>query len=464
MASITSTGIGSGLDIASLVQNLVQAEGSAKAAQLNNREASFQAKLSAYGSFRAAVDKLRSALGAMQSVGQFAARTATSGDTEVFTATATAGAAAGRFDVEVEALAAAQKLRSAAFATPATAVGTGTLVITVAAKSLTLQIDSTHGTLAGIRDAINSAAGNPGVTATIVGGSGGAQLVLTARSSGVANSITVAQSGGDGGLAALTYAAGAGPNGLTEVTAAADARILIDGVEVTGASNTFDSAVAGISIVARGVSTPGEPTSLVVADDTGTVRSRLDAFVAAYNALVESMRGLTSYDAKTGTAGALLGDSTYREFADSVRRLLSQPLRLPGGNSTTLAELGITRKLDGTLEVADAKLAAALSGSFDEVTTVLGQADQGFGARLDALLERYVGSGGVIDVRVRGLQTSIDGIDAQRAALQQRLAAYESRLRAQFNALDSLVARLRSTGDFLTQQLSTLSSSLKSTK
>ena len=462
MASITSTGIGSGLDISGLVQNLVNAEGSAKTTQLNKREAAFQARLSAYGSFRAAVDKLRNALGPLQSEDGLAARAATSADPELYTATATSAAATGSFDIEVERLAAAQKLRSAAYATSTTAVGTGTLVVTVGGKSLTLSIDSNNGTLAGIRDAINGAAGNPGVNATIVGGVNGAQLVLTASSTGAAGSITVAQSGGDGGLAALAYVAGGTSNGLTEVTAAADARIYVDGVAVTSATNTFTGVIDGLTLEVKSVSTPGETTRLTIATDPAAVKTRIGAFVSAYNALVQSMRSLTSYDAKTGVAGALLGDGTYREFAESVRRLLSEPMATAGGRTATLAELGVTRALDGTLEVSDARLTAALASGFDDVSTMLADANRGLGTRLDALLERYVATGGAIDVRTRGLQASIDGIDDQRTALQERLAAYETRLRAQFNALDSLVSRLRSTGDFLTQQLASIASTAKS--
>ena len=161
-------------------------------------------------------------------------------------------------------------------------------------------------------------------------------------------------------------------------------------------------------------------------------------------------------------ASSLLGDGTYREFAESVRRLLSEPMATAGGRAATLAELGVTRALDGTLEVSDARLTAALASGFDDVSTMLADANRGLGTRLDALLERYVATGGAIDVRTRGLQASIDGIDDQRTALQERLAAYETRLRAQFNALDSLVSRLRSTGDFLTQQLASIASTAKS--
>lgn len=456
MPSITSTGIGSGLDIGGLVQNLVQAEGQARSARLDQREAAFLAKLSAYGSFRGAVDKLRSALSSLKTIDGFAGRAATSSNPEVVTATASATAPPGRYAVEVLQLASAHKLRSAPRADAASLVGTGTLAIAVGGRTLSLTIDSGNGSLAGIRDAINGAAGNPGVAAAVVTGIAGAQLVLTSRDTGAANTISVTQSGGDGGLAALVYDPSTSTFALSEVDSAADARILVDGVEAASAKNSFSSVLSGLTIEAVAVSTPGEATRLQVDYDVAGARERIAAFVSAYNSLVENLRGLSSYDAASKAAGPLFGDATFRDFSESVRRFFSTGA--PGGGLSfgTLADLGISRQLDGTLEISDTKLAAALAGSFDEAGRFLADARHGLGARLDALLERYVSAGGAIDVRVRGLKESIDSIGEDRAALEARLTAYEARLRAQFNALDGLVARLRSTGDFLTQQLARL--------
>jgi flagellar hook-associated protein 2 len=106
--------------------------------------------------------------------------------------------------------------------------------------------------------------------------------------------------------------------------------------------------------------------------------------------------------------------------------------------------------------VNDAKLASALTTDFDGVGRFFSAAGDGVATRMDTLLERYVTAGGALDTRIKGLQKSIDGIGDEREALQTRLTAYEARLRTQFNALDSLVARLRSTGDYLTQQLGNL--------
>jgi flagellar hook-associated protein 2 len=456
MASITTTGIGSGLDIAGLVQSLVRAEGQAQASRLERREAGFQARLSAYGSFRSAVEELRSALEPLKTLSRFQGRAVTSGNQDIVTGTAGTTAAPGSFAIEVVRLAAAQKLRSGVFAAETTAVGTGMLVVTTGGKSMTLTIDSTRGTLAGIRDALNGASDNPGVTASIVTGTAGAQLVLTSRSTGAGNAITVTQSGGDGGLASLVYDPANSILNLTEVSAAQDASILVDGVEVTSATNSFGSAISGVTIDATGVSTVGEPTTLTIAYDTTGARSKIDEFVGAYNSLVDNLRALASYDPETKVAGPLLGDATYRDFSESVRRLMSTATSGLGVSFATLAELGISRKLDGTLEVNDTKLTAALTSDFDGVGRFFSAAGEGVATRMDTLLERYVTAGGALDTRIKGLQQSIDGIGDEREALQARLTAYEARLRTQFNALDSLVARLRSTGDYLTQQLGNL--------
>lgn len=455
MASITATGIGSDLDISGLVKSLVAAEGKAHASRLERREAGFQARLSAYGSFRSAVEELRSALEPLKTLSRFQGRTVTSGNKDIVTGTAGATAAPGSFAIEVVQLATPQKLRSGVFAADTTAVGTGSLVVTTGGKSMTLVIDSTHGTLAGIRDAVNAASDNPGVTASIVTGTAGAQLVLTARSTGASNAITVTQSGGDGGLASLVYDPANSILNLTEVSAARDASILVDGVAVTSATNSFTSAISGLTIDATGVSTVGEPTTLTIAYDTTGARSRIDEFVGAYNSLVDNLRALASYDPETKVAGPLLGDATYRDF-ESVRRLMSTATGGLGVSFATLAELGISRTLDGTLEVNEAKLAAALTTDFDGVGRFFSDAGDGVATRMDTLLERYVTAGGALDTRIKGLQRSIDGIGDEREALQTRLTAYEARLRTQFNALDSLVAKLRSTGDYLNQQLANL--------
>src|SRR5690606_33513052 len=236
MGSLISSGIGSGLDIAGLVRRLVEAEGAPQTARLNLREAEAQAKLSALATIRSALAEFRSALDAISDIDAFRGRTATVSGTEHVALRATTAAVPAAYELEVEAYATAQKLATAAFASADETIGTGTLTITVGGAVMNVEIDAEHATLAGIAAAINEAPDNAGVTATVVHGVDGAQLVLSAVETGAANAMTVTQSGGDGGLAAMAH----DPNGasaLTELRPAANARVLIDGIAVESPGN-----------------------------------------------------------------------------------------------------------------------------------------------------------------------------------------------------------------------------------
>lgn len=456
MGTVIASGVGSGLDIDGLVTKLVAAEGAPKQAALDLKETRLQTRLSAYGTFRSAAEQLRKALAALTDLAKFQGRKVTVGDESILAAGADATSVPGSYAIEVIDLAAAHKLHSGAFAGVNTSVGTGTLQIEVGGTAMSLTIDDSNKTLAGIRDAINSAAGNPGVTATIVTGTLGSRLVLTAVETGAANTIRVTQSGGDGGLAQLVYDPG-GTMSLIEVQSASDARILVDGIEATSTTNDFTDVITGVEITAVSKSPPGGTTALDVAYDRDTAKQSVEEVVKAYNSLITSLRGLGRYDAATKAAGPLVGDSTLRDFMSALRREVSVPL---SGQSSigTLSDLGVSFALDGTLTLDATKLTAAFDTRFDDVGKAFAAPDGGLAVRLDALLDTYVDSGGLIEARSKGLQDSISDIGKAREALAERLTRVEERLRRQFSSLDILVAQLRNTGNYLTTQLASLDS------
>ncbi len=459
MSSISSgIGIGSGIDIDSLVSKLITAEGSAKSTRLTTREATFQSKLSAFGSFRGALSTLQTALAPLKDIAKFQGRSVAVGDEEILSATAGATTAVGTYDVEVEQLATAHKIASGGFAADAV-IGTGTLQIALGASSFNVTFDSGSTKLADIRDAINKASDNPGVTASIVNETGvGAHLVLTANKTGAANTIVVTQNGGDAGLQAFVA-------GLHQTQAAGDSRIVVNGFVHQSASNSVSTAVDGVTFNLLKVSEPDVSTSVTVSYDKESATKAVNDFVGAYNALVNSLKTLNAFDAASGTAGPLLGDSTLRDFLASLRRELGVQVSGLGGNFSTLADIGVTSQVDGTLAVNATRLDGFITGSFDQVGGLFAnQASQtapvdGLARRLDALINTYTGAGGLIEARTEGLQKSIDSIGDQRAALNNSLAALEARLRAQFTAMDTLVAQLNSTSNFLTQQIGTLNGS-----
>lgn len=459
MGSIISAGIGSGLDVDGLVKQLVAAEGTAKTTQLATKEAGFQAKLSAFGSFRAALDKLKASLTPLKNAATFQSRAVTVGDSKIFTVTASNNSVQGVYNVEVERLAAAQRITSGPVATEATVVGTGTVQLNLAGTSFNVVLDSSNNTLAGLRDAINKAPDNPGVTATIVNETGvGSHLLLASNKTGAANTLVVTGQGGDATLD--TFLAG-----LTTTQPAQDSRIVIDGYAHEAPTNSVTTAVTGLTFNLVSASATDVTTPLSISLDKGAATKAVNDFVTAYNSLVTSLKGLNSYDATTKAAGPLLGDSTLRDFQGALRKELGVPVKGISSSFSTLSEIGIVSKVDGTLEVNATKLANALDTNFDQVgglfaNTSSGTAPvEGVARRLDTLLDTYTKSDGLIDARTKGLQTSIDQIADSRQALNTRLAALETRLRAQFNAMDSVVAQLKTTSNFLTQQLATLNGS-----
>lgn len=454
MASIVSTGIGSGLDVAGLVQQLVAAEAQPVESRLGQQEAKAQSKLSAFGSLKAALSDFRDALDGMRELDSFLARRAQTGDEELFTARVDGSAAPASYAVEIAQLASSQKLTSGAFTDADTVVGTGTLLISVGGEGFGIAIDETNNTLAGIRDAINEAIDNTGVAATIVNADSGSYLIFSGERTGVQNAITVNQTGGDGGLAALAYDPGAGLNALTETIAAQDALIRIDGLEVASSENVIAGAVQGVTIDLLAAD-PGQQYELLISNDEETARATLTSFVDGYNELLATVDRVTAFDAELDQSGPLLGDSTVRSIREEVRRELSTPVLDLDATFSTLSEIGIELQVDGTLKIVDENLSPILAQDFSKLGQLFTASD-GVAVRLFDRVDGYLASDGLLELRTDGLNAQIESIGEQREASNERLAALESRLLRQFNALDSLLGELANTSNFLAQQLASL--------
>lgn len=454
MPSIISSGIGSGLDIAAIVQQLVAAEGQPVNKRITLQESRAQAKLSAYGSLKSTLAELRDKLEIMKNLDKFLSRKASSGNEELFTVSAGSNAFAASYSIEVVNLAQAQKLTSGAFADSDTAVGTGTLTLSIGSATVDIEITDENNTLAGIRDSINSASNNPGVAATIVNADSGSYLILTSESTGAEQTMTITQAGGDGGLAALQYDTGAGLTSLTESVAPQDALIRIDGFDVGSSTNTFSGAVQGVTINIL-QSSDGETDSLIVENDEEATKALIADFVKSYNALVTMFDKLTDFDQEIEVAAPLLGDATVRGIRDQIRRELSEAVTDPDAAFNVLRDVGIEVRLDGQMEINDTELSAALGTNFAKLGQLFANTD-GYAVRLFDLTDSFLATDGIIETRTKGLQQKIEGYGGDREALNERLASLETRLFRQFNALDSLLAQLSSTSNFLTQQLNNL--------
>ncbi|MDO7596245.1 MAG: flagellar filament capping protein FliD [Pseudomonadota bacterium] len=450
--AITTSGVGSGIDIESLVTKLIAAEGQPATNRLNKKEATWQADLSAYGSLKSALSSFQSAVKALNDPADFLGRTSTSSNTEVFSATADQTAVPGKYDIEVIQLAESAKSRSGNFTSADEVVGAGSLAISLGADTFNITVDSENNTLAGLRDAINAASDNPGITASIINVDGGSRLVLTSDKLGSANTIGIVASDDDGmpedtaGLSRLATI------NLTTVQAAQDAIINVDSQAVTRDSNTFSDVISGVKFTLDSAS-PGTVESLSIGLDKGALIKNVNSFVKAYNSLADTMANLSSFNADTGAAGTLLGDSALRSVQSKISETLSSSISGLGFGS--LVSIGITTNDEGNLEVDSAKLDSVMTADYTAVSQLF-SSENGLAKSLDSLLERYISSDGILTARQDGLQTNIDALDGDREQLNRRLASLDERYRAQFTAMDILVAQLTSLGDYLSQQLASL--------
>lgn len=375
---ITATGLGSGLDVETLVAQLVLADVQPAEQRLNSEEAGFQAELSAYGIVSNELASFQSSIAAAANLGNYTAYSSISDD-ETVDAVAGSAAEAATYNIEVTALAGKQVLASSSaseFSATSDVVGEGTLTIQSlagGAEPVVITIDSSNSTLAGIRDAINTAAA--AVTASIINDGSGYRLVLTASDTGLENrvDITVSETSDDGdqgaGLSQMAYSSTNGSGNLTQVQVAQDAAFSIDGLDITSPSNTISSAVEGLTFSLNGVTS--RPVEITVSKNKSLAIAAVNGFVNAFNSLNESLSGLTAYNSELESGSTLTGDATVRTILSGVRNLINTAIPYVDGNYATLAELGITTNvLTGSLEVDASALDLAVSSNALDVANV----------------------------------------------------------------------------------------------
>ena len=471
---VAVTGTGSGLDIDGLVASLIAAEQVPAEARLNVREASITSLSASLSSAKAAITDFEAASNKLALASTFSQFTTSSSDTTKATISATSSASLGSYQLEVTNLASAQTLASGTFTATSDALGTGTLTIAIGTpsysgstyssfsqtSSVDITIDSSNNTLSGVRDAINNA--GAGVNASILKNGDNYQLLLVSEETGLSNSMSISISGdsvgGDtdnDGLSKLAF--NSSGSQLTQYAAGANANFSINGLAVSSASNTVTNVIDGVTL--NLLSATSSAITIDVKTDTDTIVADVQAFVDKYNAYASLFKDLTKYDATTGTAGALQGDSTARAVMSQIRSELGRSVTGLTGSYRSLADVGITIDKSGvmtftqsTFKTAFAAAPADVTGVFAK-TTVSGTAVEGVAEKLETLMEGFlVSTTGLFDSRINSLNTQLTAITDDRADLARRMQSLESRYFAQLNAMDSLLAEIETTGNFLTQQ------------
>jgi flagellar hook-associated protein 2 len=446
-ASVTSAGLGTNLDVSTIVPSLVNAEIAPMMTQLQSSQAADSSTISALGTVKSTLSSLQSALEAITTGGALSSLVASSGNSSVFTAVASSNAVAGTYNIEVDTLAKTNTIVSGNYTDANTVVGDGTITINAGGSSFDVTLSSGNDTLSNLRDAINNASNNTGVTATIITSTDGAHLLLSSTQTGTANAVSV-----NSPLMSFTTPAG---------DEASDAKIFVDGYEYDSGSNVITGAIDGVTLNLVSAQ-PDTQNTLTVASNTQGAVSAVQSFVNAYNTALTTLQQATAYDASTQQAGPLLGDISMQSLLGQMQSITGGSLPTPVFNVSALSQIGITTNKDGTLSVDSDTLTAALQSNLQGVQTLLSKANTSLGAKLDTVLTGFVGSGGLIDAETTSLQTDVTNLQSQITALNQRSADLTTMYTNEFNSIGTLVSQYTNMSSYITQLTAQFSKSTSS--
>lgn len=474
--TISSPGIGSGLDVNSIITQLMSIERQPLVA-LQNKSAAIQSQISEYGKIKSAMSTVRDAALKLTEKTTWGMTVGSSADAASIGVGVTGGAAAGNYSVQVLALAKAQSLASGVYADSTATPGAGTLHIETGSwgpgqtsftpgstGAVDISIEATD-TLAQVRDKINAA--GAGVTATILTDASGARLLMRSSATGVANAFRTSAIDADGnnsdasGLSALAFDPSSGSAVMSQSQAASDASATFNGLAITSASNTLANIVDGVTLTLSRAT--DAPVDISIAQDTEGMKQKVQAFVDAYNALATLISGEVKYDAASKTAGPLQGDSA----AVGIQRQMRSLVGAVSGASTAfsrLSDIGLEMQKDGTLSVNADKLDAAFA-NLPELQKFLANSDplvpdnNGMARQFRAMGDAMLGIDGVISTRTNGLSQRIETNQDQQDSLENRLAQTQRRLLAQYTALDARLGQMSALSAYVTQQMAMLMNS-----
>jgi flagellar hook-associated protein 2 len=473
--TISSAGIGSGLDVNSIVTQLMNVE-KLPLQTLQSAASKMQTQLSAFGQVQSLVSALHDAMTPLLAASSYNLTNSTSSDPSSVGVGSSATANPGSYSVSVSSLAASQVAVSASgqFANTSATVGSGSLTLRLgtwnagntsfspATGSTDVSIAITASdTLAGIRDKINAA--NAGVTASLVTDASGARLALQSTATGAANGFRLTATDADGdssdasGLSRLAFDPASGVNQLTITQSAANAQATVNGISVSSATNQLSDVVQGMSFSLSKVTT--SPVSVSVTRNTDALKTMVTSVVSAYNVLARTLTQATAYNATTKQAALLQGNSTVQGIQNQMRSLVSRS-GLASSVFSTLSAVGVEYQKDGTLKVNDTKLSAAV-GNLSELQKTLSRNDgagantNGFITKLSAWTDSLLATSGTLPSQEKSIQSRIAANSKDQDRLNAKLALVEQRMKAQYTALDSTMSNANALSKYVTQQITT---------
>ena len=442
---VKSLGTGSGIDINSLAQSLVDAEQGPQRDAINAKISQAQSRITGYSALKYSLADLQTAFSALKDVSDFNSITSTNSQPSAFSVSASVGAIPGAYAVSVTQVALGQR-SIASFAASNTPLDNADFSLSLKVGNTTKSATVTDHTPSGVVSAINGSSDFKALGVS-------AQLVDT----GVANAadrykvIITGATGSANGFSLTSTSAT--PITLTTPQSAVDAIFTVNGVQVTRPTNTVNDVVPGVTFNLYDA-TSGT-ARLGLNRDTSSVSSKVQALVTAYNTFVDSANVLG--DAKSSVAtygGVLAGDSLLRSIQSQLRNMLVDNSSSPGSNIKALRDVGVSFDRYGKLQLTQSKLDSALNDHFDEVVTMFSAntenqsvyATSAGGVAGDVVrkIDGMLRSTGLLAIQTQSTQDQVTRYNGDLTALKDRMQRLLDNYIQQFSAMDSLVGQTNS--------------------
>lgn len=442
VSSIARTlGVGSGIDVTQLVNDLAEASRAPKIDRLNKRQSDVKAQISALAQARSNLESFTDTLGRVVSEGSLKSVPTVSNDA-VLSAAANSNARAGAImaDIEVTQLARAQTVVSGNFVSATAAVGQGDLTLTVGNVNHVIPIGAADDSLNGVANAINAA--NTGVSASVRSENGAYRLILKGQS-GASNAFTL--SGID------TFGYPSATSGMSLAQSAQDAFLKVDGVPYQRSGNSVSDIITGMTLTLK-KAVPGETISLTATRPTEAIKSTMADFVSVFNDMKSNIK----------SARSSTNSRTLFELERKLSAILSKSLTSTLNGPRSMADLGVTTNRDGSVTLNTKTLDAALKTYPDAVEAIFApvrdatrtaDTDPGIGGAMAALKTSETSANGGLAALKQRLEREQRDIDADRTRVDMREAAYKARLLKNMSGMDTRVSNLRATQSYLQQQI-----------
>ena len=449
--------VGTGINIKDLAQSLADAENKPNMDRISDKITQRETAISGYGVLSNSVKSVKTALEALNDLGELSTKAATlSSTTSIDVSNVNSTAIAGSYSMTVSQLASSQQLISNASASSSTALNSGSSFDISVAVGATSPVNSTiavtSDTPAGVVSAIN--ASSTGLKAFLV------------QENSASTSVKIMVQGPSGAEGQFTISStpnlGFSTSGNALPTAQ-NAIMTLNGLTgIQRSSNEFSDLIPGTTVKLK--ATTGSAVSLSISEDRSIAKTSIQALVTAYNDFETTVDELLNEESTNFSySGSLSNDSsTTRLVKQKVADAIKATSSTQSGTMKALINIGVSSDRYGQLTIDNTKLDAALSSNFSDVANMLSAntdnqtlfdtANKGLAADAIIILDDLTSTNGAIKTSTASTTKAIDRYQEQLEKLETRLQkAYDSYIE-QFSAMESLVESFSSTGEYLTGQ------------